>query len=65
MSHLRGTGRNSVIVLNHAVLQLRRHCHDHMVEVRIEESAFWNIMAEGRVVMIAGQHVVRVVDESW
>jgi len=36
-----------------------------MIKIRVEVSAFWNIMTEGRVVVIASQHVVRVVDKSW
>lgn len=36
-----------------------------MIEVGIEESAFWHIMSEGRVVMIPSQHVVGVIDQSW
>lgn len=65
MSHLWCTWRNTIIVFNHAIVQLRRHSNNHMIEIWIEESTFWNIMTEGRIIVISCQQVVGVVDETW
>ncbi len=64
MSHLRCTRRSAVVVFYHAIVQLRRHSDDHVIEVGIEVSAFWNIMAEGRVVMEPSHDVVGIVDKT-
>jgi len=34
-----------------------------MIEVRVEESAFWDIMAERWIVVIPGKQVIGVVDK--
>jgi len=33
-----------------------------MIEVGIEESAFWDIMTERSIVMVTSQQIVRVID---
>lgn len=65
MSHLRGGGWGSIIVFNHTVMQLWGHGNNHVVEVWVEMSSLWNIESERWTVMITGQEIVRVVDETW
>jgi len=58
MSHLRSRRGSSIVVLNHTVVQLRGHCNDHMVEVGIEVSSFWDIETEWWVVVVTGEQIV-------
>lgn len=46
-------------------MQLRGHCDDHMVKVRVEVSTLGDIVTEWSVVVISSEHVVRVVHQSW
>lgn len=64
VSHLRSRGRSAIIVLYHTVMQLGRHCYDHMIEVGIEVTTFWHIVTKGRVVVVTCHYVVRIVDDS-
>lgn len=64
MGHL-GCGRGySVIVLNHAVVQLRRHGDDHVVVVGVEVATFRDIDSEWRLVVVASQQIVGVVGKT-
>lgn len=45
-------------------MELRRHGDDHVIEVGVEVSAFGYIVAERRVVVVACEEIVGVVDES-
>jgi len=58
MSHLRSRRGSSVVVLNHAIMQLRGHGNNHVVEVRVEVSAFRDVETEWRVVVVTGEQVV-------
>jgi hypothetical protein len=64
MGHLGGRGRCAVIVLDHAVVELRGHRNDHVIVVRVEVTTLGHIEAEGRVVVVAGEQVVGVVDAT-
>lgn len=64
MSHLGGTWGNAIIVFNHTIVQLWRHSNNHMVKVWVEESTFWDIMAEWWTIVIACHQVVDVVDHT-
>jgi len=46
-------------------MQLWGHSNDHVIVVRVEVSTFWDIVTEWRVVVVTGQQVVRVVDQTW
>ena len=65
VSHLRGGRRGAVIVLNHAVVELRRHGDDHVIVVGVEVATLGHIKTERRRVVVAGEQVVGVVDEAW
>ena len=64
MGHLRGRRRRAVLVLDHTVVELRGHGDDHVIVVWVEVAALRDIKAEGRRVMVAGQQIVGVVDET-
>jgi hypothetical protein len=64
MSHLWGRGWCAVIILDHTIVKLRRHCDNHMIIVRIEISTLWNIKSERWVIVITSQKVIWVVDQS-
>jgi len=65
MRHLWGGGGSSIIVLNHTIVELRRHRDNHVIVVWVEVATLWHIETEGRRVVIAGEQVVWVVDETW
>lgn len=65
MGHLRSRGWSSIFVLDHTIMQLRRHCNNHVIEVGVEMSTLWDIKTKWWVVMISSQKVVRVVDQTW
>ena len=46
-------------------MELRRHGDDHVIVVRVEVSTLGDIEAEGRLVVVARQQIVGVVDETW
>jgi hypothetical protein len=46
-------------------VKLWRHSNDHVIEVGIEVSSFWDIMSEGRVVVEPSHDIVGIVNESW
>jgi len=46
-------------------MQLWGHSNDHVIEVRVEISTFWDIVTEWGVIMITGQEIVGVVDQTW
>jgi hypothetical protein len=45
-------------------VKLRRHGNNHVIEVRVEESALRYIETERRVIVITSQQVVWVVDQT-
>jgi hypothetical protein len=65
MGHLRSGCWCSIIVLDHTVMELRRHSNDHVIVVWVEISTLWDIKTEWWVIVITGQEVVRVVDQTW
>ena len=65
MGHLRSRRGGAILILNHAVVQLGRHCNDHVIEVRIEKSTFRNIQTKWWVVVITSHQIVRVVLQPW
>jgi len=65
MSHLRSGGWSAIIVLNHTVMELRRHSNDHVIVVGVKVSALRYIETEWSIVVITGQQVVRVRTETW
>lgn len=65
VGHLRSGGWGAIVVLNHTIVQLWRHSNNHMIVVRVEMSTLWNIETERWVVVVTGQEVVRVVDQTW
>ena len=46
-------------------MQLWGHSNDHVIVVWVEISTFWNIVTEWGVVVIPGQKIVGVVDQTW
>ena len=58
MSHLRSRRWGAILVLNHAVVQLRRHGNDHVIVVRVEVAAFGYIKTEGGIVVVTSQQIV-------
>lgn len=67
MGHLRGGGGGTVIILEHAIMELLRlnmsypgHTDDHMMMVGVEVPAFRDLMAKGRDVVIGSQNIVYV-----
>jgi len=46
-------------------MQLWGHSNNHVIEIRVEISTFWNIVTEWGVIMITGQEIVGVVDQTW
>ena len=65
VSHLRGGGRSSIVVLDHTVVKLRRHSDNHMIIVWVEVSAFRHINAEWCSVMVTSEKIVWVVGHTW
>jgi len=64
MGHL-GSGRGgAVVVLDHAVMELRGHGDDHVIVVRVEVTTLGHIKTERRRIMVASQQVVWIVDKS-
>ena len=64
VSHLWGGGWSSVFILDHTIVELWWHCNDHVVEVWVEVSSLWHIESERWVIVVPGQQVVWVVDQS-
>lgn len=64
VSHLRGRGRSTIVILNHTVVQLRRHGDNHMIEVGIEVATFGHIQTKWRSVVVTSQQVVWVVGQT-
>lgn len=62
--HLRSGCGRSVLVVEHAVLELAGHTDDHVVEVGVEALSSGHLDAEGRLVVVAGRNVVDVVGAS-
>jgi len=65
VGHLWGGGLGSVVVLNHTVMELRRHGDNHVIVVWVEVSSLWHINTLGWVVVVSSQQVVWVVDDTW
>ena len=65
VGHLRGGGRSSIVVLDHTVMELRRHSDNHMIIVWVEVSAFRHINAEWCSVMVTSEKIVGVVGHTW
>lgn len=61
---MRGRGGGSIVVLNHTIVQLWRHGDNHVIEVGIEVTTFWNVVAEGGFVVETSQQVVSVVGQA-
>lgn len=64
VGHLGSRGRSSIIVLNHTVMELRRHSNNHMIVVGVEVTTLRYIKSERRRVMVTSQQVVRVVHDT-
>lgn len=64
MSHLGSACWGTVVVLNHAIMELRGHSDDHVVKVGIEVAALRDVMAKGSIVVVASQQIVGVVGET-
>mmetsp|Transcript_30226 Transcript_30226/g.40176 ORF Transcript_30226/g.40176 Transcript_30226/m.40176 type:complete len:346 (-) Transcript_30226:171-1208(-) len=64
VGHLGRGGRSAILVFDHAVMELRGHGDDHVIVVRVEVATLGDIETEGRRVVVAGQQVVGVVDET-
>ena len=65
MGHLWGGGRSSIVILDHTVMKLWGHSNDHVIVVWVVVSSLWHIKTEWWVVVVTGQEVVRVVDQTW
>jgi hypothetical protein len=65
VGHLWGGGWSSIFILDHTVMELWGHSNDHVIVVWVVVSALWHIKTEWWVVVVTGQEVVRVVDETW
>ena len=65
MGHLWSGGWGSIVVLNHTIMELWWHSNNHMIEVWVEMSTFWNIKSKWWVVMVSSKEVVGVVDQTW
>jgi len=64
VGHLRGRRRNTIVILDHAVVELRRHSDNHVIVVGVEVTTFRHIVTERSIVVIASQQVVGVVVET-
>ena len=64
MSHLRGRSWSTIIVLNHTIMKLGWHGDNHVIVIRVEVSALWNIKTKWWRVVITSKQVVRVVGET-
>ena len=58
VGHLRSGGGGTVFVLNHTIMELRRHSNNHVVEVWVEVSSLGNVKTERWVVVVTSQQVV-------
>ena len=65
VSHLRSGRWGAILVLDHTVVELRRHGDDHVIVVGVEVATLGHIEAERRRVVVAGEQVVGVVDQTW
>ena len=65
VGHLRGGGWGAVLVLDHTVVELRGHGDDHVIVVGVEVATLGHIKTERRRVVVAGEQVVGVVDQTW
>jgi len=64
VGHLRSGGRYAIVVLDHTIVELRRHSDNHVIVVGVEIATFRDIVTEGSIVMVASQQVVRIVVET-
>ena len=64
MSHLRSGRRSSIVVLDHTVMELRRHGDNHVIVVRVEVSSLRDICTKRSLIVVAGEEVIRVVDHT-
>jgi len=46
-------------------MELWRHSDNHMIVVWVEVSTLWNVKTEWWVIVITGQEIVGVVDQTW
>lgn len=65
MSHLWSWSWSTIFVFNHAIMELWWHSNNHVIKVWVVESALWNIESERWVVVVTGQQVVWVINETW
>ena len=65
VGHLRGRRGRAILVLDHTVMELRGHSDDHVIVVGVEVATLGHIEAERRRVVVAGEQVVGVVDQTW
>ena len=65
VGHLWCGGWGSVFILDHAVMKLRWHGNDHVIEVWVKVTTLRYIKTEWSGVVVASQQVVRVVRDTW
>jgi len=61
VSHLRRRSWGSIFVLDHAIMELRRHSNNHVIVVWVKVTTLWNIKTERWGVVVTSQEIVRVV----
>ena len=64
MGHLWGGRGGSIVVLDHTIVELWRHSDDHVIVVWVEVTTLRHIKTERRRVVVTGEKVVGVVDET-
>lgn len=65
MGHLWCRGWGSIVVLDHTIMELWGHSNDHVIVVWVVVSTLWHIKTEWWIVVVTGQQVVGVVDQTW
>lgn len=65
MSHLGSACWCSIIIFDHSIMKLGGHSNNHMIEVRIVISTFWDIKTEGWVIVITSQKVIWIINKTW
>lgn len=55
MSHLWCWSWGTIFIFDHAIMELRRHSNNHVIEVWIEVSTFWDVKTERWVIVITSQ----------
>ena len=65
VGHLRSGRGSSIVILDHAIMELWGHSDNHMIVVGVEVTTLGHIKTERRRVVVASQQVVWVVDQTW